>query len=221
MTASVTSVKPRQRSTLRQRQAQATRVLVMDTARRLFRNLGYGATTIEQIAAEAGVGVSTVYAIFSNKRRLLADIRWRAVQAARVPELQGAALSESDPRRRLALIAEMVRRLYETAGDVFAVQRAAADVDSRVAVTWARVRSERAHNVAQVIRPLRARLRPGISARRALDIVDALMGFDLFESLVTHAGWSAQQYQEWLADTLAQQLLGDEPGGTGHRPESC
>lgn len=220
MAASVTSVKPRRMSTLRQRQAQATRILIMDTARRLFGHVGYGATTIEQIAAEAGVGVSTVYAIFTNKRRLLADIRWRAVQAARVPELQVTALSESDPRRRLALIAEMVRRLYETAGDVFAVQRAAADVDPRVAATWARVRSERAHNVAQVIRPLRASLRPSISARRALDIVDALMGFDLFESLVTHAGWSPQQYQEWLANTLAEQLLGAEPTGTRHHAES-
>jgi TetR/AcrR family transcriptional regulator, regulator of autoinduction and epiphytic fitness len=207
------SVKPGRKRTLRQRQAEGTRILISDTARALFGRHGYGATTIEEIAAEAGVGVSTVYAIFTNKRRLLAEVRWRAVQSAGVPSLRSAALAEPDSRRRLALIAEMVRRLYETAGDVFAVQRAAADVDPGVAATWARVRSERAHNIAQALRPLRARLRAGVAPRDALAIVDALMGFELFEDLVRRSGWSPQQYQEWLANTLIQQLLGNRTQG--------
>ena len=59
----------------RQRQALATQQLILETARALFLEQGYGITTIEAIAAAAGVAVSTVYAVYKNKRTLLKAIR--------------------------------------------------------------------------------------------------------------------------------------------------
>ena len=54
------------RSTLRQEQASQTRLRILDTAQRLFTDHGYGATTMESIAAEAGVATDTVYASFGT-----------------------------------------------------------------------------------------------------------------------------------------------------------
>jgi TetR/AcrR family transcriptional regulator, regulator of autoinduction and epiphytic fitness len=52
-------------------QALATQALIVDTARKLFLERGYHTTTIEMIAAEAGVAVSTIYAVFRNKGGIL------------------------------------------------------------------------------------------------------------------------------------------------------
>ena len=56
--------------THRQRQALQTRRLISEAARDLFLERGYAATTMDAIAGEAGVAVSTVYAIFKNKRAI-------------------------------------------------------------------------------------------------------------------------------------------------------
>ncbi|RIK43349.1 MAG: hypothetical protein DCC57_17835 [Chloroflexi bacterium] len=65
-------VKQEDRLTYRQQQARATRAHIAATARQLFRAQGYASTSVEAIAAQAGVAVSTVYAIFRNKRSILA-----------------------------------------------------------------------------------------------------------------------------------------------------
>src|SRR5260370_31418360 len=73
----VNTVKGPARLTHRQRQALATRALILDTARQLFRDRGYAGTTIEAIAAGAGVAVNTIYASFGTKRSILTAIRLR------------------------------------------------------------------------------------------------------------------------------------------------
>ncbi len=66
------------RTTCRQEQAAATRERIAEAARRLFGSAGYGSTSMEAIAAEAGVAVRTVYAAFGTKREILSLIceRW-------------------------------------------------------------------------------------------------------------------------------------------------
>ncbi|HLJ67467.1 MAG TPA: helix-turn-helix domain-containing protein, partial [Chloroflexota bacterium] len=60
-------VKP-ERIPYRQRQALATRRLIAQAARSLFTAHGYAATSIEAVAADAGVSPRTVYAIFGTKK---------------------------------------------------------------------------------------------------------------------------------------------------------
>jgi len=55
----------------RQEQAAATRTAILDAAQRLFETDGYPATTMEAIAAEAGVALKTVYVAFATKSGLL------------------------------------------------------------------------------------------------------------------------------------------------------
>lgn len=195
------------KGSIKQRHARLTRDAILDAARGLFRRQGYVATTIEQIAAEAGVGLSTVYDVLTNKRTILVEGRWRAVQEARVVENVQAAMDEAKPVLRVQRLATLMRELYETAGDVFAVEHAAAAADPEVAEGWARHHRERGEVLAQILEPLGPRLAPQLTLARAVDIVQALGNHELYEELVVIAGWTPDDYEKWLGRTLRDQLL--------------
>src|ERR671928_1326692 len=61
-------------SPLRAEQAQRTRAAVLDAAGRCFLDKGYAATTMKDIAAEAGVSVQTVFGQGSKAALLLACV---------------------------------------------------------------------------------------------------------------------------------------------------
>lgn len=58
-------------SGLRERQKQARRDAIFRAAARLFATRGYGATTVEDIAAAAGISVPTLYAYVASKADLM------------------------------------------------------------------------------------------------------------------------------------------------------
>ena len=65
------SVKGRRpyRSRLRTEQAAQTRLRILEASGSLFAERGYAATTIDAVAAQAGVAADTVYAIFGGAVR--------------------------------------------------------------------------------------------------------------------------------------------------------
>src|SRR5262245_39417849 len=107
--------------THRQRQALATQQLIVESARDLFLEQGYAATTIDAISAKAGVAVSTVYAVFKNKRGILWAIRQAWHEESGQREIYQQALRESDPARRLELAAHATRRQWETGASMMQI----------------------------------------------------------------------------------------------------
>lgn len=76
-----------------------TRERLLGEARRLFRERGYAATSLEQIAEAAGVTKGAIYGHFASKEDLLIS----AIEAAPVPAWATAMNDESLPlRERLA-----------------------------------------------------------------------------------------------------------------------
>jgi len=63
--------KRRYDSSRRRAQAAATRADILGAAQRLFEDRGYATTTMDAIAAEAGVALKTVYVAFATKSGLL------------------------------------------------------------------------------------------------------------------------------------------------------
>jgi hypothetical protein len=55
-------------------------------------------------------------------------------------------------------------------------------------------------------------LRPDIDHQTARDVFWMLTGGDVYRMLVHERGWSPQQYQDWLADTLVHSLLKAKKG---------
>ncbi len=214
------------RSTYRQEQAAATRERIAEASRRLFVTDGYHATTVDAIAAEAGVAVRTVYSIFGSKREILSAICEQWLEDARVRPTIAAALAEPDPGSRLRLGAYWLRSLYERGFDVVRLFDAAATEDSE---TRAMLRAKLdGRNQAQdmLIASLGDHLIVPLPAAQA--IFRALAAPGIFLELVVETGWSADAFEEWLAQSLCQQLLGRPapecgepwppplPGSAGH-----
>jgi AcrR family transcriptional regulator len=116
----------------RQRQALETRRRIAAAARRVFAGGGYAATSIEQVAREAGVAVRTVYAAFGGKKQILAAICDGWLAESGVQEVGAQVMREPDARRRLALIAHLNRRQWERGQDVVPMLEAAAASDGDV-----------------------------------------------------------------------------------------
>ena len=117
------------------------------------------------------------------------------------------AADNQRPVRRIERMALLIRQLYETGGDVFAVEHAAAGADPDVAESWARHHRERGENLFRIVEPLRAHLAPGLEPARALEIVQAFVNYGVYEELVVISGWTADEYETWLGRTLCDQLL--------------
>lgn len=81
---------------LRERQAEATRELLVAVARERFTNQGYAATSIEDIVQRAGVAKGALYHHFSGKDALFRAV-YEAVQADVVSAVMAAALAVQEP----------------------------------------------------------------------------------------------------------------------------
>lgn len=193
--------------THRQRQALATRALIVDAACELFLAQGYMATTIEAISARAGVAVSTVYAVFRNKRGILQVIRERWHQESGQRDIYRQALEQQDPKRRLELAAYATRRQWETSGAMMAIYQAAAAADPDAAAELSSALQGRRAFLTQFIDAMSEQLRPGLSPTRAVALFSTLTQPTIYQELVGEEGWSPQEYEGWLAETLQQQLL--------------
>ena len=83
---------------IRQRQADATRDMLLSIARERFTEQGYAATSIEDIVRRAGVAKGALYHHFSGKDALFRAV-YDAVLAEAVSAVMAAALAETDPWR--------------------------------------------------------------------------------------------------------------------------
>lgn len=195
------------RLTHRQRQALETQRLIVEAARDLFLQQGYGATTIEAISQQAGVAVSTVYAIYKNKRGILRAIREAWHQHSTQRDLYAQAVNEPDPRHKLHLAAHATRRQWETSAAMMSIYRAAASVDAEAADELASALAGRRAGIGQFVGAIHATLRPDLSIEQATAITLAVTRAEVYQELVEVGGWSAADYERWLADVLVQQLL--------------
>ena len=196
--------------THRQRQALWTRRLIVDAARKLFVERGYTATTMEAIAKEADVAVSTVYAIYKNKRAILRAIREAWHEQTHAREINEEASRQPDPERRLEMVAHASRRQWEAGGAVVAVYQGAAAADREAAAELREALRGRRTALDRIVEGMEAALRPDLDFARAAAILRALCRAELYRELVEESGWSPDEYEAWLSETLKEQLLSPE-----------
>lgn len=199
--------------TLRQQQAAETRSRIVAAAEQVFADSGFAGARIEDIAAEAGVAVPTVYKVFVNKRTLLTEVVNHAMTGAYTGGVADQdwwteQLEEPDAEGQLRLIARNARRIYERAGRVLEVVRSAAPLDGEIAALWAEIATDRLSRGRRSAKALlskagkRAALR---SEDTALTLV-ALTTPELYTA-VTAVGRTPAQYERWLTHVLTSSLL--------------
>ncbi|MDQ3677769.1 MAG: TetR/AcrR family transcriptional regulator [Actinomycetota bacterium] len=199
----------------RSRLAADTRRRVVEAASRLFLRHGYAATSMNAIAAEAGVAVQTVYASMKTKRDILekviqltvrgeeddvpiaASTRWRQMEA------------EADARAKLAMFARIHREICDREARLFVVLESAAAVDADTEPLLRDKERFRYEDQTRVARSLwrQGQLRNGLPVRKASDIIWALASERVYLALVQERGWSIEAYETWLTDQLTGALL--------------
>lgn len=199
------------KSTLRQRQAQATASMIVTAAKDLFLERGYSGTTIEAIAERAGVAVSTVYAVFGSKRGILRAIRTAWHERSHIRDVTVGGLGGSQPEERLEQLAQATRRQWETGAEVIAIYQGAAAADPEAAAELSQALEGRRKAMETFAQSLEPHLRPGLDVARAAAILQALCMAEVYHELVRRSSWSAEDYQAWLAQTLKSALLGCDP----------
>ncbi|MGZ4677871.1 MAG: TetR/AcrR family transcriptional regulator [Acidimicrobiia bacterium] len=210
-------VKPRRYSSpRRQEQAAATRSAILAAARRLFEADGYRPTTIEAIATEVGVSSKTVYLAFATKAGLLRAVWDLALKGDEQPA--GVAerswyqevLADPDAEHALRTLAHHSVIVKQRIAGVLGVIRAAADIDEDLASLWQLIETDFWANQRAVVERLRATrsLRRGLDVVPATDILWTLNHPSQWQLLVVQRGWSPASFEQWLADTMCEQLLG-------------
>ena len=199
-------------SAAREAQAAATRRSILDAAYALFVADGYAATTLRSVAAQAGVAVQTVFAVFGSKRELLRQVIEQAImgdESLPVNENAGAMAiaAEPDPRQRAAMDAAMSRAIVERIGPIVRVAREAAASDpelARLLDTIKAARREEMVAAARVLagpggkRPEREEIAATLYVLYSPDVADMLMG---------DYGWSPARYERWLAEMIYKTVL--------------
>lgn len=197
----------------RHAQAAQTRETVLNTARRLLFENGYGATTVARIAHEAGTSVDTVYKAFGGKSGIVRALWERSLagrQAVPAPERSEAlSSSETDPIHVLRGWGQFLTELAPEGAPIVLLIRAASVTDSEMAALLAEADKQRRARMRHNARVLQRQgwLRPGVTLAQATDVLWTYSSAELYELLVIKSGWTPSRYGQFAADAMIAALL--------------
>jgi AcrR family transcriptional regulator len=195
--------------------AATTRTKVLAAARDAFLTRGYAGTTIRGVAEAAGVSQETVYKRFGNKAGLLKDVYDVAMGGDEDPIPVGArpeavaVRTATSAAESVAAYAALCRGLTARAGGLMRIVVTARGGDPDLDAFVATVDAERLTGAALVagLWADRGWLRPGLDADRARDMIWTLNSPAVWLLLVDR-GWSAEDYEQWIASSLLAMVLG-------------
>jgi AcrR family transcriptional regulator len=188
--------------------ALATRDEILRAARRLFADEGYAATSIQRIAAEAGVSVQTIYSSVGSKAALVLALNDLIDEEAGLREAGAALEEETHPERMVALGVRLTRQLNERCGDLVRVLVSTAPSEPDVAATYEEGLRRHRRGVMALTRRLAEldALAPAMTAEQAATAF-AMMTSPASWIQLTADGWTFDEAEEWIAASLSTLLL--------------
>jgi AcrR family transcriptional regulator len=216
--STVTSGTRHYRSTLRADQVRQTRRRICDAAEGLFLDRGYVSTSMDDIARAAGVSRQTVFSAFGSKATLLKavlDIRLvgddEPVAIADRPAAQ-AVLAATDPHEAIRLQAALVVEVYQRTMPLWPTLTAGAFMDPELRELvdfYEQGLREGPTVLVDVIARLGALRRD--RSRRNLKEAMYLLVHPTTMHNASRLGWSANDLERWLAESLTALLLVPTP----------
>ncbi len=197
----------------RQEQARQNRAAVLESARRRFLEQGYSATTLGEVAGDAGVSVEMIYKAFANKAGLLKAVFDVSVvgddEAVPMVERDVIAqmIGEPSAARKLEMYAEHLVESMPRAAPVQLLARDAAAVDRDAAAVFEQTRAEALAGMTVFARNLDATGSLRVSVDDARDVLWAYMSPEVYELLVLARGWTLERYGAFLADGMIAALV--------------
>jgi AcrR family transcriptional regulator len=186
--------------------------LVCDAARRLFATKGYLATSIEDIAAEAGVARPTVFSAVGTKPAILKALVDQAMSGDDLPVAVAdrpwfaEAVAEADPRRAIRLHVRNICRIQERAAGLVRALETAAAVDADAAELHAEVYRQRREGLAGIAADIAGKAGAGVDEATLADVLLVLPP-DAYFRLVHQEGWSVDRFESWLGDVVERTAL--------------
>ena len=147
--------------------------LICAAAQRLFSTKGYIATSIAEIAAEAGVARPTVFAAIGPKPLILKAVVDQAMAGDDAPVPVATrpwfteAFDEPDPARSLDLHVRNICWMLQRVVPLLRAMESAAAVDEEAAALWADFRRQRRTGTAGIAANLAAKTRLRCRSRRS------------------------------------------------------
>jgi AcrR family transcriptional regulator len=201
----------RYRSPLREEQARRTRERILRAARDTFRDRGYGATTLGDVARSAGVAEPTVRAVFGTKPNLVEHLLRLAIRGSDEElELQQReafqhVLAAADADTLVARLAELSDQVHQRSWDVMEIVRGAAASDPEIAELHEQRRRARHVNQRSVAKRLRelGAIPAGTGVGTVADLLWLYTSPEAYRMLVVDRGWSSQRYRAWFRGAVA------------------
>ena len=191
-------------------QAEQTRTEIIGAARRLFASQGYAATSVKDIAREAGVSVQTLYDSVGSKAELVRRLNDLIDSEARVFEIAMTLGTETDPAVVARMPARITRRIIERCSDILRTGLEAARAEPDLAFVieeGGRRHRAGARAIAERLAALGA-LDPNRSIDDVATAIAAISDFRLALILIDEHGFDFDGVEKWIADMTARAVLG-------------
>ncbi len=212
------------RRTRRDIAVEATERAIVEAALLLFQDRGYTATTMEDLAAAAGVAVQTIYNSIGSKRSVLS----RAIDyVAAGPEaptpipsfMRERTAAASSAQEIVGIMVDWFVESHRRMAEVWPIVEQAGAVDQDVA----RLERERAaqrfrnyHEAAAAVR--RHGGLYGLDEPEAAAAIWTVSHPLVRRFLVAEQGWSEDRYRAWLLKSLGRVLVGTPDRETAGQP---
>jgi TetR/AcrR family transcriptional regulator, regulator of autoinduction and epiphytic fitness len=193
---------------LRDEQAAMTRQRILDTARRLLVEGGYSQVTMQELAREAGVAYQTLFSQFGSKVRLAQELCDSGFpHVGETVALLEQARDAGDPELWLRTMGTFARRLYEPCAELLRFMRESGDPD--LIGRFKEIERGRRQRIEAIGPQLErsGRLREGLSATDAVDLVWTMSGPETYSQLVLDRGWTPERFAGWLGPALENLVL--------------
>jgi AcrR family transcriptional regulator len=188
---------------LRAERAAVTRDRIEAAARTMFARQGYAATTLREIAAEAGVAVQTVYAVYGTKANVLRALIRSVIDDPGADAAYGDAMRATSVDAALTACARSIRLRWENGHDVVRIHAEAASAEPALRRESAAGLAARRSGITALAGHL-VNMEPSLGSVAVVTaVLDALTQPVGYVTLVVDHGWSADAYETWLADLLS------------------
>jgi AcrR family transcriptional regulator len=194
--------------------AEETQRVIVEAAAQLFLDRGYHATSIGQIAANAGVAVQTIYNSIGSKRDVLSRVLDFAAAGERAPLpvpqfMREQTEHELDPHRIIDQLVEFWQGAFPRTAPVFRIIRDAAGIDPEAATLDRDRAAQRLHNYKTAAQLLgrHGALRDELTIDQAAATIFTIGHPETYRTLVLDGNWDDRQWATWARATLETALI--------------
>jgi AcrR family transcriptional regulator len=200
---------PEVRIDRREQMALLTRADILGAARRLFAQRGYAATSINDIAEEAGVAIQTIYARLGSKRGMLLALIDLIDEEAGVGPLADQVTSAATPLAALRAGVHLTRSFQERCGDIIEALFTAAGAEPELAEAVAEGQRRHREGARLMIGRIQelGGLRSDVAPEQAQALFALSTNHEAWRELIHGYELDWEPAEDWLVAALSRALL--------------